>query len=322
LWGGVERARTFRHDVAFSFLQQDEARAHQFAAAILPLSSFVYSKEQERLAGTDGMDSFRAAFKDDSRLNVILLRTGWGTTRATRVEETAIKDRCFDEGFGTLLIVKLDRSANLTWCSDHLIYFDIEIYPFEQAVGAIRRQAAQLGADVRPLTGLEKAQREAQAAEYDRETRELLGSDQGVREADRAVTELFDIFERDLLALGQTIPRWAPAFGRSDSRHAVGRLGRCSVEIKWQRSVFNLIQSVLTVVVFDQHIATPQETAANKFYSYFDQPRVLTKLSFSVDRRPGPGICWCEGASKWLTSLEVAGSVLYGLSEAVRQSEK
>jgi hypothetical protein len=317
----MESARTFRYDVAFSFLQQDEPWALRFAQALAPLSCFVYSNEQERLAGTDAMESFRTAFKDDSRLNVILLRTGWGTTRATRIEEAAIKDRCFDEGFGALLIVKLERSSKVGWCSDHLIYFDLETYPFEQAVGAIKRQAAQLGADVRPLSGLEKAQREAQAAEYDRETRELFGSDRGVREADEAVTELFDAFERDLLALGQIIPRWAPAFGRTDSRHAVGRLGRCSADIRWQRTVFNLIKSELTVAVLDRHIATPQETSGNKLYGYIEQPTALTKLSFMVDRRPGLDICWRGRGGECYSSAELASRILEALSKAARKDE-
>lgn len=73
--------RAYLHDVAFSFLQQNAPLALRFAAAIAPLTTFVYSKKQEQLAGTDGMESFRAAFKDQSRLNVILVRTGWGTTR-------------------------------------------------------------------------------------------------------------------------------------------------------------------------------------------------------------------------------------------------
>jgi hypothetical protein len=320
----VTAQRTVLHDVAFSFLTVDEALARQFADSLKPLTCFVFSRQQEHLAGTSGLESFRVAFRDDSRVNVILFRAGWGLTPYTRVEEAGIQDRILSDaaGWDTLLVVRRDQSPKRPWMPDARIYFDLETYPFEQAVGAIKHQAERLGSAPRPPTGLERAQSEANAAEFNRETRELLRSDKGVREADKAVTELFDTFERDLVALGQTIPRWAPTFGRTNSRRAVGRLGHCSAEIRWQRSAFNLIESVLTAVVFDQHIATPQETAANKFYSYFDQPRVLTRLSFTVDRHPGLGICWCEGASKWLTSLEVAGSVLHGLSEAVRQSEK
>jgi hypothetical protein len=141
-----------RHDVAFSFLQRDEQVALRFAAAVAPLTPIVYSKKQEQLAGTDGMESLRVAFSNDSRLNVILLRTAWGTTKWTRVEETAIHDRCFEEGFDSLLIVRLDGTTPPKWCTDTRIYFDLDTFSFEEAVGAIKRQATQLGSNIRPLT--------------------------------------------------------------------------------------------------------------------------------------------------------------------------
>jgi len=56
------------------------------------LEVFVYSKKQDQLAGTDGMESFREVFREQSRLNVVLFRAGWGETRFTRVELAAIKD--------------------------------------------------------------------------------------------------------------------------------------------------------------------------------------------------------------------------------------
>src|SRR5271155_3703298 len=86
-----------RYEVAISFLSQDEPLAlklHEQLSESLPV--FVYSKKQEELAGTDGLESFRHAFLSQSRLVVVLYRHGWGKTKWTAVEELAIKDRIFD----------------------------------------------------------------------------------------------------------------------------------------------------------------------------------------------------------------------------------
>jgi hypothetical protein len=314
--------RTYAHDVAFSFMQQDEPLALRFRAALAPLSSFVYSKMQEQLAGTDGMETFRAAFRTDSRLNVVLLRSGWGTTRWTRVEETAIKDRCFDEGFDSLLVVKVDKSANLLWCSDRKIYFDIEAFPFEQAVGAIKRQADQLGSVVRPPSPIEKAQSAAMAAEYTRETRELLGSDQGVRLADASVAEIYDCIERHLAEMGAQIPRWEPAFGKNGVRTSVGRLGACSAAVSWERPYSNtLSKSVLKISILDRHIATPQESAAGRLYAYVERPNSVGSFSFTVDRQPGLGLCWQSGSRRAISPAEVAGLIIESLAKAAQKHD-
>jgi hypothetical protein len=74
-----------KYEVAFSFLAQDLALATRCSEALSPLTTFVFSRHQETLAGTDGQESFRSAFRFDSRLNVVLLRAGWGETPWTRV---------------------------------------------------------------------------------------------------------------------------------------------------------------------------------------------------------------------------------------------
>lgn len=83
-----------QYDVAVSFLSVDEPLALQTHAKLSEsLEVFVYSKKQEQLAGTDGLESFRQVFRADSRMVVVLYRDGWGQTPWTRVEEAAIKDR-------------------------------------------------------------------------------------------------------------------------------------------------------------------------------------------------------------------------------------
>src|SRR5438270_2107609 len=101
-----------KYDAAVSFLQQDEELARDLVDRVRDrISVFIYSEQQKELAGSDsdGVDTFTRVFAVESRVVVVLYREGWGQTRWTRVEETAIKTRWFNEGFSFLLVIALDQ---------------------------------------------------------------------------------------------------------------------------------------------------------------------------------------------------------------------
>ena len=80
-----------KYDVAISLLSRDEpvgAALHDRLSEGLEV--FFYPRKQEDLAGTDGEESMRKPFLDDSRVVVVLYREGWGKTPWTGVEQTAI----------------------------------------------------------------------------------------------------------------------------------------------------------------------------------------------------------------------------------------
>lgn len=64
-----------KYDIAISFLSKDEPTA---AAIYQKLSEglevFFFPRKQEELAGTDGLESMRKPFFDESRVMVVLYR--------------------------------------------------------------------------------------------------------------------------------------------------------------------------------------------------------------------------------------------------------
>jgi hypothetical protein len=315
--------RKYKYDVAFSFLTPDEPLALRFAAALKPLKCFVFSHQQAELAGTDALESFRVVFREESRLNVIIFRAGWGAGGITRIEETGIEERIRVDGWDSVLVLRQDQSPKRTWMPDIRIYFDLATYPFDQSVGAIKRQAERFGASPRPLTGLETAQRNAEAAEYERASREFIGSVRGVQAADAAVSAILDAIEDGIRQIGLTVPRWSPFFGRgpmySGLLHSVGRLGRCSVGINWQRYENSLSDSKFTATVFDGHLPFNRDSPAEKMYGYGRTPKKLTELSFKSGRCPGLDIAWQDGAGQWIDAEEVAGRILESLTKFAGQ---
>ena len=135
------------YDVAISFLARDEPTARELNTALeqAGLSVFFFPRKQEELAGTDGMEAMRTPFMK-GRLIVILYRPPWGDTPWTRVEETAIKDRCLKDGWGSLVFVVLDRTKPIPkWLPDGRIRFNFEDYGMEQAIGAVKMRVQELG---------------------------------------------------------------------------------------------------------------------------------------------------------------------------------
>jgi hypothetical protein len=148
------------YDVAISFLSCDEPLALQLHDALCEnLKVFVYSKQQEQLAGTDGLESFRQAFLSQSRLLVVLYRDGWGKTRWTAIEELAIKERMFNGGWKSLLFVMLDKqSTPPAWLPSTQLYLNHTDFGSD-LLGAIKYRALELGSKLTPETAIEKAKR-------------------------------------------------------------------------------------------------------------------------------------------------------------------
>jgi hypothetical protein len=117
------------HDVAISFLVADQNTASAIDTGLAGLNVFFYPRNQEDLIGTDGLESLRAPFLS-ARVNVVLYREGYGKTKWTGVELSAIKDSCLNTGFRSLLFVQLEKKvAKPDWLPDTHIRCVLVISP-------------------------------------------------------------------------------------------------------------------------------------------------------------------------------------------------
>lgn len=151
----------FKYEVAFSFLKQDETIAFDLNDRILDrLSTFVYSKRQEELGGTDGEKIFSSVFYEQSRIVVVLYREGWGQTSWTRIEEYAIKNRAFEYGWDFLVFINLDINSKLpTWIPRTYIWVDYQRFKSEGAIAIIEQKCKEAGGQSRPESVEDKANR-------------------------------------------------------------------------------------------------------------------------------------------------------------------
>jgi hypothetical protein len=157
----MEEIKNYKYEVAFSFLQGDETIALQINDLIQDrISTFLYSKKQEELGGSDGEKKFNEVFYNESRIVVVLYRNGWGQTPWTRIEETAIRNRAFDSGWEFLVIVNLDKASNLpNWIPKIYIWVDYERWKSEGVAPVIEQKVKENGGHARPESLEDKAKR-------------------------------------------------------------------------------------------------------------------------------------------------------------------
>lgn len=169
-------------DVAFSYLAEDESLATQLNDLLQDrLRTFLYSKRQEEIAGRDGEKSFNAVFGEKSRLVVVLYRAGWGETPWTRIEETAIRNRAYDHGYGFVIFVPLDESSSVPkWLPRTQLWVGLKRWGMEGAAAAIEARVQELGGEPHDETVLDRAARLERSLNFSAHRKQFLNSEAGV----------------------------------------------------------------------------------------------------------------------------------------------
>lgn len=274
-----------RYDVAISFLHRDEPLALQIHARLSEsFDVFVYPKKQEELAGTDGMESFRQAFRSDSRLVVVLYRNGWGQTRWTRIEEEAIKDRAYNEGWDWLLFVKLGRESEIPkWSVETRIWLDFDSYGLDQLLGAIKRQAENLGSTPRSETAMDKAVRLEQE-NLARAGRDRLLREEGGGAVSKEHKKLLEVLDNSIEQLNAKLTTLKIEHGIEH-----GYLLRThDVSINFYLHVTQPItDSRIVIKEWMGSLILPQDRQI-----YSRQPQVLAEKKFYFDYQTAYGWCW------------------------------
>jgi len=184
-----------RSTTSFSFLYEDIGIARALADLLEPgLSTFVFDRKQEDVGGGDGMLAFARVFKHDARLTVILLRSRWGQTRWTGVEEAAIKERALDTGFRSFMMVAMEEEVALPlWVPNFMIYQHGWRETRTDTAAVIRSRAREAGAVLKEESLVEATKRRAleqqRIAERAQFLRSAAGAEAGRQEAIRLMRE-------------------------------------------------------------------------------------------------------------------------------------
>jgi hypothetical protein len=278
-----------QYDVAISFLSKDEPTAAALRDRLSDgLSVFFYPRNQEQLAGTDGLETMRTPFLSDSRVVVVLYREPWGKTPWTGVEQTAIQEGCLNLGWHRLFFVVLDKTATIpVWLPQNHVRFNYQDFGLEQAVGAIKARVQERGGIIEPMTALKRAALYKEEYRYIEDKKQVNSYD-GMKIVGEKIIELIAEITRlcaDIHKAGNT----SIVVG-SNAGRCVIRNNRVSLVVGWHQSFVNSMEgSGLKVAEFNAQIPLPDAREMS-----FSEPTMLCEITFVPELSRAREYGWIE----------------------------
>jgi len=254
------------------------------------LSVFYFPRNQEELAGTDGLESMRQPFFADSRITVVLYREDWGKTPWTRVEATAITDSCLKRGWNHLFFVSLDSDAALPiWLPQTHVRLNYESFGLEQAVGAIKARVQEHGGELVPATALAHARVVHAEAERLRRKEELFQSQRWISDSVLpSVAELFGEVVRLTKAINTETGLQLRA--NSDARHCGITDGRVTTHAAWSQEYSNRIGHI-KLADFETFVGIPGDTTR---FVIGNIPSAVDVFEIRPDLSVAGELCWTD----------------------------
>ncbi len=279
----------YQYDVAYSFMAQDEAIAAELDELLRGrISTFLYSKRQENIAGTDGEKSFNAVFSEQARLVVVLYRTGWGGTPWTRIEETAIRNRAYEEGYDFVIFIPLDSPPTVPrWLPRTRLWIGLNRWGVSGAASAIESRIQELGGEPHEESVIDKAARiEAQIKFLETRTK-FLRSIEGVAAASALFSQLKDAIKDEI----EQVNLASPTFGFT-AKYQAGKfiiIGRGpGLSVQWTYHYANSLQDAfLNVALWNGH---PPWSGLSDIGQ--NHQHELERKQFEFDIKPDGNHCW------------------------------
>ena len=299
-----------KYDVAISFLYQDEPTAKALYQSLsTSLKVFFFPRNQEELAGTDGMELMRRPFMEDCRVSVVVYRSSWAKTPWTRVEETAIKEACLSSGWHRLFFLCLDDDGPFPiWLPQTHVRFSLKNYSLQEAVGAIKARVQECGGQITRDDALARA-RVVHAENLHLKRKEELFASQAwiTGTAHPAIATLL----HTVVELSHKISSEAgfKILTRSNgSSQCVLTDDRVSVVASWQQAYTN-VMGHFEVQEFSEKVILPGES---KFYFAGHPPSPIEVLEFQPDLSITEELCWRDKITpnEILSSSDLANKVL------------
>jgi hypothetical protein len=290
-----------KYDVAISFLAKDEATARALADKLEAsgFNVFFFPRNQEELAGTNGMETMREPFFN-SRVNVVLFQRPWGETPWTRVEQTAITERCLKTGWDSLMFVELDEtSARPKWLPNTHIRFALKAYGLEQLAGAVKARVQEQGGVVKELDAMTEAKRVKREADYFND-REALMRDRGwiEQQIHRSLAATYKRVEEFVAQINKD-HNFQIVVGSDGYQTCIMRAGYVSLGVSWQQPIFNSVMSdrygetYLRVGEFSGALVIPGRNEMT-----WNKPRQLKEHRFKPDVSETRELVWVLGKER------------------------
>jgi hypothetical protein len=314
--------KKYKYDVAFSFLAQDQNLVMQVNDLIKDrLNTFVYSEQQKELAGTDGELTFSKVFAEEARVVVVFYRGNWGETKWTRIEQTAIRGRAFDEGYDFTLFVPLGSNLKVpSWLPKTRLWYSLEHFKMEGLAVVIDALVQQTGGTIKERSALSDAASFVKEAAIEKERGEFLqcydGVNAALKEVEALASEIETIVQKIEADTGLKM-----LFYKAEKRISVSTF-QGSVTINWNPTCCNMVHDAVLNIDYADGLVSYHPNAKRTY----DEPRRVKALEYGFtyviqgDKLYG----WClkSGDKRFITSKELADFSIKNLIEVIKKTSE
>ena len=237
----------YEFDVAFSFHSMDEGLATQLNDLVQDrFNTFLYSRQQEMLAGTDGEETFNSVFGKRSRCVVVFCRKEWGETPFTRIEQTAIRNRAFDEGYEFTIFIPTDKPPAVPpWLPRTRLYFGLDRFGLQGAAAVIEQRIQALGGEPRVESINDHAARLQRKRDLDQARKTFRNSPEGIRAANEAWSALTSALQARAADIAEANPSFAQLKVRRFSDYWLISGTEFCIVIRWRPRYRNSLDEAL-----------------------------------------------------------------------------
>jgi hypothetical protein len=291
----------FKYDVAFSFLAQDEELAIQINDLLKDrVTTFIYTQKQKEIAGTDGEETFNRVFGSEARTVFVLYREGWGKTPWTRIEETAIHNRGFEEGYDFALFAPLDKPPSIPkWYPKNRIWVGLERWGIEGAANIIETRVREAGGEPKEETAEQIAVRLGREIASEKTRQIFLHSENGVKSANNEIAKLLSELEKTVSNVAKNGKTVSLTFKKFSHECAVYGAG-FSVSLTWERTYSNTLESsALYLYLWKGAVRLLGDHSLS-----FERPEKIGEIEFGFDLDKAGKPVWRERGNKKHYSTE------------------
>ncbi len=283
--------KDYKYDVAFSFLANDEDLAIQIEALLRHrVKTFIYSRKQDDIVGKDGEVVLNRVFGVESRIVVVLHRKEWGNTPWTRIEETSIKNRAFNEGYDFTLFIPLEKPPAIPkWVPKTRIWMDIDRWGTECAASVIEMIIQEAGGQAKEETIEERVAQSTRKIAFEEKKQAFLKTDAAVKAANEHVKQLYMRLEQAVKNINESkdnvdLKIVIEAHQRAIYSH------RFSLIFSWFVIYSNTLDGSRFILELWQGI----HPIGGRRYLPFKKPSKLREIKFNFDQTLAGSFIWRE----------------------------
>lgn len=317
----MKEINNFKYDVAFSFLNDDEKLVRKLNVILSKsLKTFVYFERQKEVAGTDGELTFNTVFGKESRCVVVLYRKNWGKTPWTRIEETAIRNRGYEEGYDFVYFIPLDEPpGSPKWLPKTQILIGLNRWGINCTASVIESRVQSLGGVPKVESLEEKAARIENDLLREKERISFLRSSESVRNANIEIEDLFKIVHDTLVKIKERNKEFVFEIKKGNNTLHVFCKG-LTLRFGWYQKYSNsLTEAKLIISIWKGRFRSPN---SDDPYLPWDVPVKLTENIYKFNKDKNDIIGWVTNFNDEITpSSKISDKIISRFLDEIYKTE-